>query len=152
MNVNVALKWPIIWSQGHEYEILTAWPFAIHSVGLITVEHNYEQPKRRDIALLLAAHGYSLAVAAGVDDWYAPEGDASKGATLGLDAGPTAGLGPAHSLQYGHLLDVAWRHGQRQRGISAWGRWVAAVLLTLGGCCLVTKQRIRGRRRCTPSS
>ncbi len=56
--------------EGQEATILEAWPFDMHSIGLITVEHNYEEPKRRRIREVLLHNGFHYAHHVDVDDWY----------------------------------------------------------------------------------
>jgi hypothetical protein len=59
-------------TEGSEYEILSAFPFAKYRVGAFTIEHNLEDPKRTKIRDLLAAHGYRCANPQEVEDWYLP--------------------------------------------------------------------------------
>jgi hypothetical protein len=40
------------------------------AVDAITVEHNFEEPKRTQIRDLLASHGFVLETAMKWDDWY----------------------------------------------------------------------------------
>ena len=56
--------------EGQEAEILEAWPFEAHSIGLVTVEHNYEEPKRRRIRDVLERNGFLFVFHVDVDDWY----------------------------------------------------------------------------------
>jgi hypothetical protein len=53
-----------------EAEILAAWPWDRHSVGLVTVEHNYEAQKRRRIHEALLSRGMRFAYHVDVDDWF----------------------------------------------------------------------------------
>lgn len=53
-----------------EAAILEAWPWDRHSVGLITVEHNYEAGKRRRIHQALLSRGMRFAYHVDVDDWF----------------------------------------------------------------------------------
>jgi hypothetical protein len=57
-------------TEGSEFEILRALPFSRYTVGAITVEHNSEEPKRRQIRALLEAQGFRLEREQLVDDWY----------------------------------------------------------------------------------
>jgi hypothetical protein len=45
-------------TEGSELEILRAFPFAEHDVGVWAIEHAWEQPKRSALCRLLASHGY----------------------------------------------------------------------------------------------
>jgi FkbM family methyltransferase len=56
--------------EGSELDILKAFPFDTHHVHLITVEHNWEEPKRTQIKEHLLQHGFVLDTKARWDDWY----------------------------------------------------------------------------------
>lgn len=56
--------------EGAEYEVLKAFPFSKYQVGAFTIEHNFEEPKRRQIRNLLESHGYRLEREQMVDDWF----------------------------------------------------------------------------------
>jgi len=56
--------------EGAELEALRGFSFSKYNVGALTVEHNYEEPKRSQIRKLLESKGYRLAKAVNVDDWY----------------------------------------------------------------------------------
>ena len=58
-------------TEGSEYEILNAFDFNEFSIGIISVEHNYE-PKRELIFALLTSHGYKRKYEniSAFDDWY----------------------------------------------------------------------------------
>lgn len=56
-------------TEGSEYEILKAFPFADWDIRLLTVEHNFT-PIREDIRILLEGHGYTRTEMQW-DDWYA---------------------------------------------------------------------------------
>jgi hypothetical protein len=53
-----------------EADILEAWPWGQHSIGLATVEHNHEVDKRRRIHDALLSRGMTLAYQVDVDDWF----------------------------------------------------------------------------------
>jgi hypothetical protein len=57
-------------TEGSEYEVLQGFPFEQYRVGAFSIEHNYEQPKRRQIGRLLDQHGYRFVREQLVDDWY----------------------------------------------------------------------------------
>lgn len=56
--------------EGAEYEALKVFPFEKYSFKLLTIEHNYEEPKRTLIRQLLESKGYTLNRSVHVDDWY----------------------------------------------------------------------------------
>ena len=60
-------------TEGSELEILKGFPFDTHRVGAFSIEHNYEEEKRRAIRDLLEAKGYRLEREQLVDDWYVGE-------------------------------------------------------------------------------
>ena len=57
-------------TEGSEEEILRPFPFYKYTFGVITVEHNYEEPKRSNIRNILSSNGYSLESQVDFDDWY----------------------------------------------------------------------------------
>lgn len=57
-------------TEGSELEILKGLPFSEYTVGALTVEHNYEEPRRQEIRLFLEAKGYRFVREQLVDDWY----------------------------------------------------------------------------------
>ena len=59
--------------EGAELEILRAFPFDEYDVTLLTVEHNYEEPKRRNIRNLLRTKGFRLIANNKWDDCYINE-------------------------------------------------------------------------------
>lgn len=59
--------------EGGELKVLQTFPWDQYTVDLITVEHNYEEPKRTEIANLLKSKGYQLAKSVKWDDWYVRE-------------------------------------------------------------------------------
>ena len=70
--------------EGSEYDVLSIFPFDRYSFGAITVEHNYEEPKRQRLRVLLEAHGYAHEKSVHVDDFYVrrttTEGGRERGA------------------------------------------------------------------------
>jgi hypothetical protein len=56
--------------EGSEYDILTTFPFNKYSFGCITIEHNYEEPKRTLMKKILNNNGYTLEKSVEWDDWY----------------------------------------------------------------------------------
>jgi hypothetical protein len=57
-------------TEGSELEILQAFPFDEVTVDAITVEHNFEEPKRTQIRDLLVSRGFVLETVMKWDDWY----------------------------------------------------------------------------------
>ena len=57
-------------TEGSEKEILESFPFWKYNFGLISVEHNLEEPKRSQIRSILSKNGYRFHKSAGLDDWY----------------------------------------------------------------------------------
>ena len=57
-------------TEGSELEILTYFPFDDYTVRLITVEHNFEEPKRSQIRKLLENKGFVHDQACAWDDFY----------------------------------------------------------------------------------
>ena len=56
--------------EGAELEALKGFSFSKYKVGALTIEHNYEEPKRSQIRMLLESKGYQLAKKVSCDDWY----------------------------------------------------------------------------------
>jgi FkbM family methyltransferase len=56
--------------EGAEYEALRGFPFDKYTVGALAVEHNFEEPKRTQIAELLASKGYERTGGLLHDDFY----------------------------------------------------------------------------------
>jgi beta-1,4-mannosyl-glycoprotein beta-1,4-N-acetylglucosaminyltransferase len=56
--------------EGSEFEVLRVFPFDKYMFKCMTIEHNYEEPKRTLIRDLLESRGYKLAHSVHVDDWY----------------------------------------------------------------------------------
>ena len=57
-------------TEGSELEILENFPFDSYTVKLITVEHNYEEPKRTQIKTFLEGKGYIREMPCRWDDFY----------------------------------------------------------------------------------
>lgn len=56
-------------TEGSELDILRSIDLARHRVPLFTIEHNFVEPRREEIRLLLAQAGYDR-LNVGFDDWY----------------------------------------------------------------------------------
>jgi FkbM family methyltransferase len=56
--------------EGHELEVLAEFGFNRYRIGILVLEHNFEEPKRTQLRDLLAKHGLELAAAVAWDDWY----------------------------------------------------------------------------------
>jgi FkbM family methyltransferase len=56
-------------TEGSELEILRTIDFARHHIALFTVEHNFVEPRREEMRILLAGAGYDR-LNVGFDDWY----------------------------------------------------------------------------------
>ena len=56
--------------EGAELEALKAFPFEKYRIGALTVEHNFEEPKRSQIREYLVSKGYRRVRSYLVDDWY----------------------------------------------------------------------------------
>jgi FkbM family methyltransferase len=65
-------------TEGSEFEILKTFPFNEYQFGIITVEHNYEEPKRTLIRQLLEMDGYEIIKEVKFDDWYVLKNNLSK--------------------------------------------------------------------------
>ena len=76
--------------EGSELEVLAAWPWAKHAMGVLTLEHNFEEPKRSQMRELLLGKGMQLAYEVEHDDWYVHE---SLAAQLAAAPVPKALLG-----------------------------------------------------------
>ena len=57
-------------TEGSEYLILKNMDFKRYCFRLITVEHNFEEPKRTHLFELLSSRGYSRVLTVSHDDWY----------------------------------------------------------------------------------
>ena len=58
--------------EGAELEALQGFPFDRYKIGAMTVEHNYEEPKRSAIEQLMRKHGYARVRTWQQDDFYLP--------------------------------------------------------------------------------
>jgi FkbM family methyltransferase len=58
--------------EGAELEALRGFPFDKYSIGALAIEHNYEEPKRSEIAALMRHRGYERVHSCEVDDFYVP--------------------------------------------------------------------------------
>jgi glycosyltransferase involved in cell wall biosynthesis len=56
--------------EGVELEVLKTFPFKKYKFGCISLEHNYDEPKRTLIRKLLEANGYRLHEQVKADDWF----------------------------------------------------------------------------------
>jgi hypothetical protein len=58
--------------EGAELEALHGIPFDKYHFGAMTIEHNYEEPKRSNIIAFLSEHGYERVYTRVQDDYFAP--------------------------------------------------------------------------------
>jgi hypothetical protein len=58
--------------EGAELEALKGFPFDTYKMGALAVEHNEEEPKRREIEALMSQHGYRKVHSWYQDDFYLP--------------------------------------------------------------------------------
>ncbi|MGX1786679.1 FkbM family methyltransferase [Bosea sp. NPDC055332] len=56
-------------TEGSELEILRTIDLARHRIALLTIEHNFVEPRREEMRILLAQAGYER-LNVGFDDWY----------------------------------------------------------------------------------
>src|SRR5262245_46898725 len=56
--------------EGGEINALKGFPFDKYQIGALTVEHNYQEPKRSEIKALMESHGYKRAHTLDRDDGY----------------------------------------------------------------------------------
>ena len=56
--------------EGAELEALKGLDFSRYRVGALTIEHNFEEPKRSEIRKLLEQHGYRRVRSVEQDDFY----------------------------------------------------------------------------------
>jgi Methyltransferase FkbM domain len=56
--------------EGGEINALKGFPFDKYQIGALTVEHNYEEPKRSEIKALMESHGYKRVHTLDRDDCY----------------------------------------------------------------------------------
>jgi FkbM family methyltransferase len=59
--------------EGAELEALKGFPFDKYRIGAMAVEHNEEEPKRTEIEMLMARHGYRRVHSWYQDDFYLPQ-------------------------------------------------------------------------------
>jgi hypothetical protein len=58
--------------EGAELEALRSFPFDRYQLGALAVEHNFEEPKRRQILELMKNHGFARVHTWHQDDFYLP--------------------------------------------------------------------------------
>lgn len=56
--------------EGAEYEVLRTFNFDKYKFGTLSIEHNYDEPRRTQIRDLMTEKGYSLCKDVAFDDWY----------------------------------------------------------------------------------
>lgn len=56
--------------EGSEYEVLRTFDFTKYTFGLLTIEHNFDEPKRTQIRELLQSKDYIYCKEVNFDDWY----------------------------------------------------------------------------------
>jgi hypothetical protein len=56
--------------EGVELEVLKTFPFDKYKFGCISLEHNYEEPRRTQIKNLLKSKGYTYIKQVEADDWF----------------------------------------------------------------------------------
>ena len=61
--------------EGAELAALQGFPFDKYQLGALVVEHNFEEPKRANLQLLLEQHGYKRVHSWYADDFYRPAKD-----------------------------------------------------------------------------
>lgn len=61
--------------EGAEYDILSTFDFSKYTFGYMSIEHNFEEPKRTMIRTLLESKGYKLYLNMEWDDWYILDSD-----------------------------------------------------------------------------
>jgi FkbM family methyltransferase len=71
-NIGNHIDYLSIDTEGSEYEIIKNFPFNKFKIDLITIEHNYVQPKRQNIFELLSKNGFirQEIIDSKFDDWY----------------------------------------------------------------------------------
>lgn len=72
--------------EGMEFEILKSFPFNKYKFGILSIEHNYQEPKRTEIKNLLEKNGYKLEKEINTDDVYVFDHDvgSKKNYKIGL--------------------------------------------------------------------
>jgi FkbM family methyltransferase len=58
--------------EGGEINALKGFPFDKYQIGALSVEHNYQEPKRSEIKALMESHGYRRVHTSDRDDFYLP--------------------------------------------------------------------------------
>ena len=58
--------------EGGEINALKGFPFDKYRIGALTVEHNYQEPKRTELRRLMESHGYKYIHTSVRDDFYVP--------------------------------------------------------------------------------
>jgi hypothetical protein len=58
--------------EGPELHALKGFPFDKYQIGALTVEHNYQEPKRSEIKALMESHGYKRVHTSDRDGFYVP--------------------------------------------------------------------------------
>lgn len=68
--------------EGSEYEVLSTFDFNKYEFGALSIEHNYEEPKRTMIKDLLESKGYKRFKEVEWDDWYIRDSTQSWGGVI----------------------------------------------------------------------
>jgi Methyltransferase FkbM domain len=58
--------------EGGEIDALKGFPFDKYQIGALTVEHNFQEPRRSEIKALMESHGYKHVHTSDRDDFYVP--------------------------------------------------------------------------------
>ena len=58
--------------EGAQLKALKGFPFDPYQIGALAVEHNFEEPKRSEVRVLLESHGYKRVHTWMPDDFYLP--------------------------------------------------------------------------------
>jgi FkbM family methyltransferase len=58
--------------EGGEVNALKGFPFDRYQIGALSIEHNYQEPKRSEIKALMESHGYKRVHTLDRDDLYVP--------------------------------------------------------------------------------
>ncbi|KAF5827737.1 hypothetical protein DUNSADRAFT_159, partial [Dunaliella salina] len=69
MGAPSAIQYLSLDTEGSEFEILRTFPFHRYSFGVISVEHNFQEPLRQQIRRHLEANSYALAHSPQWDDF-----------------------------------------------------------------------------------
>ena len=83
--------------EGSEYEVLRVFPFEKYMFKNMSIEHNFEEPKRTMIKHLLESKGYQLSHSVYVDDWYTFKKWRKPTVVISLTSIPS---------RFGHLQEV----------------------------------------------